>query len=523
MATDFIPVQVGSISIRDPLQLKAAFPDQAAYNAIMEYFPATKQRPPLQSIPDDIVDILIRAFKLRIQGLRSVSASRMSKISGYKNSLMSTELVHLIAQLQGRNTQPANNKPSKKKGVLEKVLKLSGDQRRTLIFKLLWDLFHYNQLPADVQQSWESIVEEITKNAPYNALLTAAGTNSKAIGTVDMGALDESQETEALKKFSGAAPTASPADQLKIAYAVSHLFNIAFDGKTTHIPLINKMKNILNAYTAFYSTRFPTLIREPEGLLIKFYKKNNKIDIDTFLRLYKIISEIQDVTNRPFWKYMGEKVKNSIVIKLTGFTKPIQELIKAYSDMIANEDTPTKTNKAVAPLEGRSEIRKLYALNVLDTRVVQIIAGNQMKSPQFNKPPEEGDQMDPPEERYSSEEITYIKNNNTKITREVTDYFKSDSPLYLVITNSEHINVKEETVPKVQTLLTYKEGKPNLEEIPSLQMDNPKGSIPLFKSLNKKYIDVQYKPTQIYQSFTLPVLQLLMLIHLKETLKPAAT
>ena len=212
--------------------------------------------------------------------------------------------------------------------------------------------------------------------------------------------------------------------------------------------------------------------------------------------------------------YLKDKELNgSIVIRITGVAQSIPLLIKAYSKFITDKGEK-KTNQVIR--SGSTDLQKLYALNVFDTYAIQIIAASQMNEPIFNKIPSS----------YSSEENAHLNKNRSQIEDGVRMYFKNspNSTLYLVVTPSKLIEERAKTEPIVKTLLIYNVDTRGLDEgIPFLKLESEEKSISLIAPDNSKYIDVQYKPTQVYQSFTLPIMQLLTLIHLKETLKPAAT
>jgi len=521
-AMQFTPVRLGSIVIRDPMQLKAAFPDEQVYTALMEYFPATKGRPVLQSIPDDVAETLIRAFKQRIQGLRSVSSARMSKMNGSKNEQSITELVHMIVALQGRNLRPSSasgKAPAKK--LRKKIQAMPPDKKRELIFKLLWDLLHPTTEREEINKSWDVILEEITSKEPYKLVLPSTPAQPLE-GEVNLGALTAGDEAGGLAQFTKrtASPSStvsvSPADQLKTVYAISHLFGIEFDRATTPKaePLIKKLAEILNAYTAFYATRYPFIIRT--GFLYKFYGSVNKkyFNENTLLTLYKSITTI--LTDPKGYIYPTAN-KSAVLIKISGFSDieyNIQDLIKAYTEAViiaGTESGKTKTNQIVRE-ELSTDLNKLYSINVLDTKVAQIIASQRINY-KINEIPTS----------YEVSEKEEIKARAEQIKVEAGSYFtKTNDTLYIVFTPSKLIEQATVTAPAIQRLYTYTNGTVT-DGIPALKTGD-KSAISLIAPNNVKYIDVSYTPTQVYQSFTMPILQLLTLIHLKETIKspPAA-
>ena len=503
----FVPVQIGSMVIRDPVQLKTAFPDTEAYTALMEYFPATKGQPPLQSMPDDVAETLIRAFKQRIQGLSSVSPARMSKINGSKSALSITNLVHMITLLQGRKSTGQRTAPAKR--LRKKIILLPPDKKRELIFKLLWDLLHPTTDRGEVATAWDTILEDITSKAPYSFLLQAgADKNQPIAGDVDLGALGSTDEGEGRSRFTKSAGTVatpvSPAEQLKVVFALSHLFDLKFDGtkKPAAAPLIKKLADILNAYTGFYATRFPSLIKT--GFLSTFYNDLDKklFNVDTLLTLYKSITTIQKAGN-----IYPTVNTSSILIKLSGFDKTIQTLIKKYSEA-AIEKGDNKTNQIIRAEKTMSDMRRLYSINVLDTQVVQIIAGSRFKY-KINDVPD----------AYGDDEKELLAKNKDSIATQVKSYFgdPTDTTLYVIITPSNLIQEATVTAPVLQRLFTYTAAGTVTDGIVALQQEN-KAFVPLIAPNKAKYIDVTYTPTQAYQSFTLPILQLLVLTHLKAQL-----
>jgi hypothetical protein len=502
----FVPVQIGSMVIRDPMLLKTAFPDTEAYTALMEYFPATKGQPPLQSMPDDVAETLIRAFKQRIQGLGSISPARMSKINGSKSALSITNLVHMITLLQGRKSTGQRTAPAKR--LRKKIILLPPDKKRELIFKLLWDLLHPTTDRGLVAAAWDTILEDITSKAPYSFLLQAAADKNQPIaGDVDLGALGATDEGEGRSRFTkssnAVAAPVSPAEQLKVVFALSHLFNLKFDdAKTPKVaPLIMKLADILNAYTGFYATRFPALIKT--GFLSTFYNDLDKklFNVDTLLTLYKSITTIQRSNIYP------SANDACVMIKVSGFNKNIQDLIKKYSEAVIGKGK-TKTNQTVRDEGINSELRKLYSINVLDTKVIQIIAGSR-PSYKINAVPD----------AYKEGEKELLAKNKDQIATQVKSYFGDDtnSTLYVIITPSNLIQEATVTEPIIQRLYTYTATGTVTDGIVALQQED-KAFVPLIATNKAKYIDVTYKPTQVYQSFTLPILQLLVLTHLKAQL-----
>jgi len=496
----FTPVKLGSIVIRDPEQLKIAFPDKQVYTALMEYFPATKGPPQIQSMSEDTVQTLIRGFQQRIQGLSSISASRMSKINGYKNTQSITELVHLIALLRQRNLLPS--KPVAKK-LRKKIETLPNDKKRELIFKLLWDLLHPTTDREEVGRAWDTILEEILTKEPYKLALQTPSTEPLT-GAVDLEALTAGDEAAGRSRFAKTTAASPPAEQLKKVYAISQLFDFTFDSVKSPAlePLLQKLSEILNAYTAFYSKRFPSLLTKT-GFLTTFYKDLDKklFNVDTLATLYKSITTIQKSNS-----LYPTVLESSVLIKVSGFDKNIQKLIAKYSEAVIGKGG-TKTNQIVRDESINSDLRKLYSINVLDTHVVQIIAGARTTY-KINAVPDS----------YGDEEKELLAKNKDQIAAQASSYFgdSAESTLYLVITPSKLVERAPSTEPAIQRLFTYTPEGTLAEGIIALQQDNTKKTVVSLIAPNKaSYIDVKYTPVQVYQSFTLPILQLLLLTHLK--------
>ena len=515
----FVPVQIGSMVIRDPVQLKTAFPDKEAYTALMEYFPATKGQPPLQSIPDDVVETLIRAFKQRIQGLGSVSPARMSKINGSKSALSITNLVHTIVELQKRNLRPSSGKQPPKR-LRKKIEKLPVDKKRELVFKLLWDLLHMTSERDEIGKAWDTILEDILSKEPYQLALQAASGPSQPIsGDVTLGALtaqDEKTGLQAFVKGPGApAIPASPAEQLRRVYAVAELFKLDFN--KINLPpnnaLLKKMQEILNEYAVFYSKRHSSLIGD-KGTITRFYAAQaSSVTVDlenSLLKLFQIISNIiADPTK--LYAILNEQ-KGTLLLKLEGnmaWPDDIRKLITAYTEFIdinKGDYTDPITRARIDSNDGAKAAPettpgRLYQLNTTDRFVVRIINGSSIRPTEIGDIPE-------------SYKAAINDTNKLAINNECKNYFKGkEKQLFLLLHVNKNLNDPNvHTIANIYTV-TKNSDQPFQQGLASL----PKtGTVytTLHKEDGTKLIDITYKPLNIYNSFTLPVLQLFVLKHI---------
>jgi hypothetical protein len=514
----FVPVRVGSMVIRDPVQLKTAFPDKEAYTALMEYFPATKGQPPVQSIPDDVAETLIHAFKQRIQGLSSVSPARMSKINGSKSALSITNLVHTIVQLQKRNLLPSSGKAPKR--LRKKIQAMPVDKKRQLVFKLLWDLLHMTSERDEIGKAWDTILEDILSKEPYKlALQGASGPSQPIAGDVTLGALtaqDEKVGFSAFVKGPGApVMPASPAEQLRRVYAVAELFKLDFN--KINLPpnheLLKKMQEILNEYAVFYSKRHSSLIGD-KGTITRFYAAQAPsvtVDLEnSLLKLFQIISNIiADPTK--LYAILNEQ-KGTLLLKLEdNMTWPddMRGLITAYTEFIntnKGDYTDPATKKQIDSNDGakgapETTPGRLYQLNTTDRFVVRIINGSSIKYSEIGDIPE-------------SYKAAVDDNRKGRINGECRAYFKGkDKQLFLLLHVNKNLN--DPNVHKIANIYTVTKNpdQPFQQGLLSL----PKtGEIytTLHKEDGTKLIDITYKPLNIYNSFTLPVLQLFVLKHI---------
>lgn len=521
----FVPVRVGSMVIRDPVQLKTAFPDKEAYTALMEYFPATKGQPPVQSIPDDVAETLIRAFKQRIQGLSSVSPARMSKINGSKSALSITNLVHTIVQLQQRNLRPSSGKAPKR--LRKKIEKLPVDKKRELVFKLLWDLLHMTSERDEIGKAWDTILEDILSKEPYQLALQAASGPSQPIsGDVTLGALtaqDEKTGLQAFVKGPGApAIPASPTEQLRRVYAVAELFKLDFN--KINLPpnnaLLKKMQEILNEYAVFYSKRHSSFLGD-KGSITRFYAAQaSSVTVDlenSLLRLFQIISNIiADPTK--LYPIFNEQ-NGTLLLKLEDnmpWPEDIRGLITAYTEFIDKGDyTDPITKSRIDTNDGAKAAPetvpgRLYQLNTTDRFVIRIINGSSIKHKDIGDIPE-------------SYKAAVDDNRKGRINNECKNYFqKKDQQLFLLLHINKNLN--DPNIHKIANIYTVTKNpdQPFQQGLSSL----PKtGAVytTLHKEDGTKLIDITYKPLNIYNSFTLPVLQLFVLKHITNKINSSKT
>lgn len=540
------PVKIGEITITDTGSLQSIFPP-AAVETIVKYFP-TVGAPPIPTIPEVDVPVLVDAFKRRITALRSLTGKKVSTITDFKNNKAIREFIKVLAQLETTDSAlHGEYRPlqSAKEPRRKLFAKLKPEIRRQLVFKILWDLFHPEAVSGAPEDTWNTFLEEIAKKSPIQIALENSKSmdpsGGKPIGAtvdqIDMTGLTKEDETKGLAAFTGAVGV-SGTEQLKRLYAVVQLLNIDITKLSpAHTAIIKKLESVLNVYSAYYATRFEKLIRtdaadpKKDGLIPKFYKANTPLITSVFDNIIKLYTAIQDSIKKmqaaPNFLDNILKKNMCVLIKLpVSFkTNQLEELINDYRNYIEkNAAKSAKKNQEARAAGSDSNAYMLYNINTADPINIKILGNTQFTNLSSGLILRKLSGVD-----YEDSDLKIINDEDTrkKIQDGLVSYFKDKDVVYLVVNNNRFATLDEGINSAIGHICSYNNEtlidgvtglpkfKPNL--IPPKSFTNPNDT-----KCGDPIVKIEYKSTQMFKSVTPAILALLAVEHLKAQINPPA-
>jgi hypothetical protein len=510
MATAFVPVRLGNILFDQPYKLAAAIQEPTAQALLQKNFPAIGQQTPIESIPEDALKTLELAFAARIKSIGSISQRKLSTINGMKTKSLISEMTKLLALIQSRGIVPGTGSLASKKTLTRSRMdRLKPEDKRKIIFKLLWDLLHNNNESQEVNEAWDKILKYISQKPPYEVILESIGSKTPFpdMNLKGLDAADEKTgfETTIMTTIKSPSDTTSSRNKITNLYYISEIFGIDFNNlDSANRAFIEKMKSVLDVYAEFYLNR-TTVITTNSEVINGFYNKDSELitkNEDGLLKLYTIIIEITRGKHQLDLSKISDNTNGGILIKLIGQKNPdIVKIINKYYDYISGRESVITyegelvTNDSIKRNKAGTRVKNLFTLNLLDKFLVQII--------------NPADVLFTISKDKLYEDLT--PENETAIKREVTDFF-TGKDIYVYLNRS---NVARDNLPQknwVAKLYNY-ENNTLTDAITSL------GSKSCITSTGNKYINVTFiKPKEIFSSFTLATLQLVLVLQIYKKL-----
>ena len=503
MATAFVPVRLGKIVFDQPYKLAAAIQEPAIQALLQTYFPAIGQPTPIRSIPEDDLDMLENALITRRKSIGSIPQQRLSTINGMKTRDLVIEMTKIISEMQSRGVAPGAVADSKKTLTRRRFNRLKPEDKRKIIFKLLWDLFHNTQEGEVVNKSWDEILANIISKPGYQIILEAME-NKNPLPSINLRGLEAGKEEDGLKQFTMAAAKSS-SDKITNLYVICETFAIDFNKLTAdHKEFLKKMSSVLNVFVEFYMSRM-NVIDTIDEIISGFFNSVKNVDLkleDSLLLLYKTITGVVRDKNKEILENIIDKTNDGVLIKLAGMKQEelklfVQSYYKYFTtrrpqELLTKDGSTQVTNALIEEDKGKDRAKNLFTLNLTDTFLIQIITPESIKNT-VNEIPE----------TYKTSGI-----NEEGVKKEVNDFFKNNQDIFIYVNRSSKARNKLARKNWVAKLYTYKDGT-LADAVPSLKDKS------CITPTDKKYIDITFdQPKEIFSSFTLATLQLFLLLHI---------